>query len=132
MTLRIDSASFRGAPELEQPLSRALDALERDLAAAVVGAARLRLVPPVDVVVDSNTPGTLPWPLRLSQVARSPLGAILVRVENLTTPGSGGVSTQAVSITSQRVEGGTVFIDFVSGLTLASRYRLVFGVLDGS
>lgn len=111
-------------------LNAAFADLQDQVSDAKDGVLRLMRLPPVDVVVSSNAPGTPPWPLRLAQVAGSPLGATLIRVENLTTPGSAGVGTAAVSITSQHVEAGTVFIDFVSGLTLSSRYRFVFGVYN--
>jgi hypothetical protein len=106
--------------------------MQADLARAVSGFARMHVLPAVDVVVVSNTPGNSPWPLRLSQVAGSPIGVIICRIENLTTPGSTGVPTSAVAITSQRVEGGTVFVDFISGLTIGQTYRIVFGELDGN
>ena len=111
-------------------VNEALAYLQDQVSEAVDGVVQLIPLRPVDVVVTSNTPGNLPWPLQLSQVAGAPLGATLMRVENLTTSGSAGVGTTAVSITSQHVEAGTVFIDFISGLTLNSRYRFVFGVYN--
>lgn len=111
-------------------INEALVYLQDQISEANDGVVQLRVLPPTDVVVDSNTPGTLPWPLRLTQVAGAPLGACLVRVENLTASGVAGVGTTAVAITSQHVEAGTVFIDFISGLTLGARYRFVFGVYN--
>lgn len=128
--LQIRQQHFAKCPELQTPLNDALVAIQDQLAAATEGVVRLYPLPPVEVVVTSNTPGAGPWPLRLSQVAGSPLGVALLRVENLTTAGTAGVGTVAVSITSQHVDAGTVFVDFVSGLTLNSRYRMVFGVYN--
>lgn len=128
--LQIRAANFKECPELQTPLNNALVVIQDQVAEATDGVVKLRVLPPTEVVVSSNTPGAGPWPLRLSQVAGAPLGAVLIRIENLTTAGTAGVGTGAVSITSQRVEAGTVFIDFVSGLTLNSRYRMVFGVYN--
>lgn len=130
LTLRPEA--FREARSLQGPLVDLLFRLQDDLVSATNGVVRLRVLKPLVVDVASNTPGNAPWPLRLAQVARSPLGATLLSVENLTTQGAAGVSTTAVSITSQRVEAETVFVDFVSGLALNSRYRLRFGVFDAS
>lgn len=128
--LQIRAANFADCPDLQVPLNSALIQLQDLISDATNGVVVLRILPPTEVVVSSNTPGTLPWPLRLSQVAGAPKGATLVRIENLTTAGSAGVPTSAVSITSQHVEAGAVLIDFISGLTLNSRYRMVFGVYN--
>lgn len=128
--LQIRAATWAD-PEMQVSLiNQALIYLQDQVSAMADGVIQLIRLPPVDVVVSSNTPGTLPWPLQLSQVAGAPIGATLMRVENLTTSGSVGVGTAGVSITSQHVEAGTVFIDFISGLTLSSRYRFVFGVYN--
>ena len=128
---RIQPDKFENCPGLEQPLMSVLLSIQDDIALSQQGVVKLRRLNPVDVYVSSNTPGTDPWPLRLTQVAGAPLGILLIRCENLTTPGSNGVPISAVSITSQRAEGGTLFVDFISGLTVGQKYRLVFGVLDG-
>jgi hypothetical protein len=128
--LQVRATSFVECPTLQVPLNSALITMQEWLSDATDGLLRLYPLPPVEVVVSSNSPGTLPWPLQLAQVAGAPLGATLIRIENLTTAGSAGVPTSAVSITSQHVEGGTVLIDFISGLTLNSRYRMVFGVYN--
>lgn len=130
--LRIQESGFAESPSLQVPLNAALASLQDQVAAATQGVVKLFPLPAIDVRIDSNTPGTTPWPIRLSQVAGAPLGVTLLRIENLTTPGSNGVPTSAVSVTSFRAEAGTVFVDFVSGLTLNSRYRMVFGVYDAS
>lgn len=130
--LTIRPEAFKEAPSLQGALVDVLFRMQDDLGAAVDGLVRLRVLEPLVLVVASNTPGTAPWPIRLAHVARAPLGVTLLRLENLTTQGAAGVPTSAVSITSQRVEGDTVFVDFVSGLTLSSRYRLRFGVYDAS
>ena len=129
---RISPDKFKDCPDLEQALMHVLLSMQTDLVRAVTGLSRMHVLPALDVVVSSNTPGTSPWPLRLSQVAGSPVGVLICRIENLSTPGSSGVPTAAVAITSQRVEGGTVFVDFVSGLTVGQTYRIVFGELDGN
>jgi len=129
---RIQSDKFEGCPALEQPLMSVLASMQQDLATGVAGVARLRALPQVDLLVASNTPGTDPWPLRLTQLAGAPLGALLLAVENLTTPGSAGVPTSAVTITSQHVEAGTIFVDLITGLTIGQRYRLRLGVLDAN
>jgi hypothetical protein len=129
---QIRSENFEGAPKLREPLNAALSALQLQSAAAGAGLVRLCVLEPVDILVVSNTPGNAPWPLRLTQVARAPLGVLLLRLENLTTQGAAGVPTSAVAITSQRTEAQTVFVDFISGLTLNSRYRLRLGILDGA
>ena len=126
--LTIRSDKFKNAPELQVPLNDALIALQDQLSQAVDGVLKVTALPPVDLLVASNTPGTSPWPLRLAQVAGAPLGVSLVRVERLDSTGSTGVPTSAVSVTSFRVEAQTLLVDFVSGLTLNGRYRLVFGV----
>lgn len=128
--LQIRARHFVRAPELQTPLNDALVAIQDQVAVATDGVVQLRPLPPVEVTVTSNTPGTGPWPLRLTQAVGSPLGVVLLRCENLSTAGTAGVGTAAVSITSQRVDAGTVFVDFVSGLTLNSRYRMVFGVYN--
>lgn len=130
LTLRPEA--FREAPSLQGALVDLLFRLQDDIVEATDGLVRLRVLEPLVVEVKSNTPGNAPWPLRLAQVARSPLGATLLTWENLTTQGAAGVSTTAVAITGQRVEAETVFVDFVSGLALSSRYRLRFGVYDAS
>jgi hypothetical protein len=129
---QIRSENFEGAPKLQEPLNAALSALQLQSATAGEGLVKLRVLEPVDILVVSNTPGNAPWPLRLAQVARAPLGVLLLRVENLTTQGAAGVPTSAVAITSQRTEAQTVFVDFIAGLTLNSRYRLRLGILDGA
>lgn len=128
--LQIRATTWADDEKVLAAVNEALLYLQDQVSDAVDGVVKLRRLPPVDVVVSSNTPGTLPWPLRLAQVAGAPVGATLFRVENLTTAGAPGVGTAAVSITSQHVEAGTVFIDFISGLTLGSRYRFVFGVYN--
>lgn len=128
--LQIRAQHFAKCPELQTPVNDALVAIQDQVSAATDGVVQLRPLPPVEVTVTSNTPGAGPWPLRLTQVVGSPLGVALLRCENITTPGTAGVGTAAVSITSQRVDAGTVFVDFVSGLTLNSRYRMVFGVYN--
>lgn len=130
--LQIRSDAFAKCPELRTPLNDALIQVQDVISQVVDGLVRLVVLPPADILVTSNTPGTAPWPLRLAQVVGSPLGVTILRVENLTTAGSTGVPTTAVTITSQRVDGQTVFVDFISGLTLSSRYRIVFGVYDAS
>lgn len=130
--LQIRAAHFEGAEKLQGPLNDALVAIQDQLSLAVDGVVKLRVLPPVDVTVASNTPGTAPWPLRLTQIAGAPLGIALLRIENLSTPDSSGVPTTAVSVTSSRVEAQTVLVDFVSGLTLNSRYRMVFGVYNAN
>jgi len=129
---RIGSQAYAECPSLEEPLSDALSGLQRTIAGLTEGLVRMKVLEPLVVDVKSNTPGNAPWPLRLCQVVSAPLGVLLLRVENLTTQGFAGVPTSAVSITSQRYEGETLFVDFVSGLTLSSRYRLRFGVLDAN
>lgn len=130
LTIRGDK--FKNAPELKEPLNDALISIQDQLSQAVDGVLRLRLLPPVDLRVDSNTPGTAPWPLRLAQVSSAPVGIALLRVERLDSTGSTGVPTTPVSVTSFRVEAQTLLVDFVSGLTLNGRYRLVFGAYDGA
>lgn len=131
--LQIRNAAFASCPELQTPLNDALVCLQDNLALATEGVVLLRLQPQaVDLYVDSNTPGSPPWPLRLAKTAGAPIGAVLLRVENLTDSGPSGVPTSAVGITTQRVEGGTVFVDFISGLTVGSRYRFRFGVYDNA
>jgi hypothetical protein len=127
---RIGSQAYRECPSLEEPLSDALNGLQRTISTLTEGLVRMRVLAPLVVDVASNTPGTAPWPLRLAQVASSPVGVVILGAENLTTSGAAGVPTSAVSITSQRYEGETLFIDFISGLTLSSRYRFRFGVFD--
>lgn len=128
--LQIRAATAADPAKLLGAINEAFVYLQDQISEANDGVVQLYTLPPTDVVVSSNTPGTLPWPLRLTQVAGAPLGACIIRVENLTTPGAAGVGTTAVAITSQHVEAGTVFIDFISGLTLNSRYRFVFGVYN--
>jgi hypothetical protein len=129
--LQIRAATWGDPTKQMGALNEALIYLQDQVSGAVDGVVQLRPLPAVDLVISSNTPGTLPWPLRLSQVAGAPLGATLMRVENLTTPGAAGVGTTAVAITSQHVEAGAVLVDFISGLTLGARYRFVFGVYNG-
>lgn len=128
---QIRADKFKNAPELQSPLNDALARLQDSVSQAVDGVVKLSLLPPVDLLVTSNTPGIGCWPLRLAQVAGAPIGIALIRVENLTTAGSNGVPTGGVSVTSFRVDGETLLVDFVSGLTLNSRYRLVFGAYNG-
>jgi hypothetical protein len=129
---QIRKDKFKDCPDLQEPLNQALVNIQDDLAAAVDGLVKLLVLPAVDLVVSSNTPGTSPWPLRLGPVAGSVMGIALLRVENLTTSGSNGVPTSAVSVTSMHVEGGQILVDFVSGLTLNARYRLRFGAYSAS
>lgn len=128
--LQIRAANFKSCPELQDALNQALADVQDDIAVRLDGVVQLHLLPAMDYVISSNSPGTPPWPIRLAQVAGAPIGASLIRLENLTTPGSTGVPTTSVSITSQHVEAGTVFVDFISGLTLNSSYRMVFGVYN--
>lgn len=130
--LQIRGQHFAKCPDLQTPLNDALIAIQDQVSAAVNGVVQLFPLAPVEVLVSSNTPGTEPWPLRLAQVAGSPLGVALLRVENLTTAGAAGVGTAAVAITSSHVDAGVVTVDFVSGLTLNSRYRMVFGVYQNA
>ena len=129
---QIRGDKFHKCPELQEPLNQALINIQNDVSAAVQGVVRLQAIPPVDVVVSSNSPGELPWPLRLANATGAPLGAALIRIENLTTAGVAGVGVAPVSITSQHIEGRTVLIDFISGLTLGNRYRVVFGVYNNA
>jgi hypothetical protein len=128
--LQLRDAVFKEPTMLRAAINRALAELQDLVSDATVGVTQLRVLAPVEVVISSNTPGTLPWPLRLSQAAGSPAGIALMAIQNLTTAGSAGIPTTAVSVTSWHVEAGTVFADFVSGLTLNSRYRLTFGVYN--
>ena len=128
--LQLRDTAFAEAPSLRAPLNSALAKLQDHVSDATVGVVQLRVLPQVDIVVFNNTPGNQPWPLRLSQVAGSPLGVTLMGVENLTTAGTAGIPTTAVSIVSWHVEGGAVFVDFITGLTLNSRYRFRFGVYN--
>lgn len=131
--LQLRPQHFANCPELQTPLNSALVAMQDDISAAVDGVVLLRLqTQAVDVYVNSNAPGTQPWPLRLSNLAKAPLGAVILRVENLTNNGVAGVPTTAVGITTQKVDGGQVLIDFITGLTVGSRYRFHFGVYDGA
>jgi len=128
--LEIRAVHFAKCPELQTPLNSALVYLQDHVAEATAGVVQMRVLPPLELVVSGNTPGAAPWPIRLSQAVGAPLGVVLIRTENLTTSGPAGVGTGAVSITGQHVEAGTVFVDFISGLTLGSRYRMVFGIYD--
>lgn len=128
--LRIGSQAYRECPSLEEPLSDALAGLQGTIADLTDGLVRMRLLQPLVVDVKSNTPGSDPWPIRLVQIVSAPVEVRLLNAENLTTQGAAGVPTSGVGVTAWRCEGQTLFVDFVSGLTLNSRYRLSFGVLD--
>jgi len=129
---RISPDKFKDCPDLEQPLMHVVLSMQQDIARLAGDITRMHVTMPMDLVVTANTPGSAPWPLRLSQVTASPIGATIMRIENITTPGASGVPTSAVAITAQRVESNTVFIDFIAGLTVGQKYRLVFGVYDAS
>jgi len=129
--LQIRAANFVGCEGLQSPLNNALVILQDLVADATAKATQIAVVD-VDLLVTSNTPGTDPWPLRIAQAVGSTLGVVLLQVQNLTSPGVTGVGTAAVSITSQRSDGGTLFVDFISGLTLNSRYRIRFGVFNAN
>lgn len=126
---QIRQTHFKGCEDLQSPLNEALVRLQDQVATATAKATLMELVT-AEVLVSSNTPGTAPWPLRIAQVVGAPRGVLLLSVQNLTSPGVTGVGTAAVSITSQSSDGISMFVDFISGLTLNSRYRLVFGVLN--
>jgi len=128
--LRIGSQAYAECPSLEEPLSDALAGLQSTMADLTDGLVRMRLFEPRVVTVASNTPGTPPWPIRLGQIVSAPKEVRLLNTENLTTQGAAGVPTSGVGVTAWRCEGQTLFVDFVSGLTLNSQYRLWFGVLD--
>lgn len=126
---QIRSSSFEGCEALQLPLNEALVQLQDLVATATAKATQMELVT-ADLLVTSNTPGAGPWPLRIAKVTGAPRGVLLLSVQNLTSPGVTGVGTSAVTITSQSNDGSTVFVDFISGLTLNSRYRLLFGVIN--
>lgn len=129
---RISPDKFKDCPDLEQSLMHIVLSIQQDIARLTNDVTRIHATNPLDLVVTANTPGSAPWPLRLPQVAASPIGAVIMRIENITTQGASGVPTSAVAITAQRVEANTVFIDFIAGLTIGQKYRLVFGVYDAS
>lgn len=127
----IPAKFFWQAPHLEKPLNEALDALDGRLR-FLDREAGFEVVGPFDFEVTSNTPTAAPWPMRLAKVVGAPVGLVLVRAENMTTPGVGGVSTAlGISAPQWFVENGTIYVRFVSGLTLNATYRLTFGVLYG-
>lgn len=128
--IRIGSQAYRECPSLEEPLSDALAGLQSTMADLTDGLVRMRLFEPRVVNVKSNTPGSDPWPIRLGQIVSAPKEVRVLNTENLTTQGASGVPTSGVGVTAWRCEGQTLFVDFVSGLTLNSTYRLWFGVLD--
>ena len=129
--VEINASNFKDCPDLRQPLNDALYQLQLQASQAGDGVVRLRLFPrAVDVHISGVTPGAAPWPLKLAQLAGSPLGAVILRVQNLTDPGPSGIPTDAVAITSQRVDGGAVIVEFISGLTVDNTYRFQFGIYD--
>lgn len=128
MSTFIAKKFFKGADALEDPLNRSLGGFAGRIA-ELEGAVRIDATQPLDVIIASNTPGTAPWPLRIAQQRGTPVGVIVVRADNLTTPGTGGVSTTAIAAPQWYCENNTVLVQFVSGLTLSAKYRLAFGVL---
>lgn len=119
---------FKEAPSLQGPLNDLLQEHGDQLELLRVGVS-VSVPVSVDVFIGpASTPATQPWPIRLGQVPASVVGVVLLRVENLTTPGTSGISTAAISLNGWRANGSTVYVDFVTGLALLSKYRLTFAL----
>lgn len=128
MTDYISKKFFKKPETIEEPLNRSLGDLDARVS-LIEESARIEVTEPLDVIIGSNTPGNAPWPLRIGQQRGQPVGVVVVRADNLTTAGTAGVSTTAIAAPQWYCENGSVLVHFVSGLTLSSKYRLVFGVL---
>ena len=124
--ITIRSDKFAGCEALQYPLNDALNKIY-DYLATLDALAKVRVVTVPSFRVDSNDPTKQPWPIRLPQIDSG--AALLLRAERIDHKESPSV---APAITHQRIANSTLFLDFISGLTVGGVYRLDIGVVDGT
>lgn len=135
MTTRTPSRAFRNSAfatptDLRGPLNEALNQIRQGLQEGADAPAGLLVIPGVEMQTGTTLAvGTLPFPFRLATPPGfTPVGLLLLALENLTA--TNDASTAANTLRWSVVDGG-LQLDFVTGLTVNTSYRLTLGAIRG-
>ena len=127
------AADFGLVPGLQRPINDALKALSDRLAVLEVAGGRVIPLEPFAITTGGTTTiGNAPFPVRVTLPrvpGRGLVGVVVLRTENLTVRGVGGMTLSAHGVEWEPTADEQLVIQYISSLQITCSYVVTLGAV---